>query len=85
MPVEQRTESPGLFEVVQWTGDNLAEIAELTGLTPRVTSSVLTLDLGDEIALVQLGWWVRRDSDGFLMVASDRVASRWPKPTAPIA
>ena len=70
-------EPPAPFRICQWTGYNLDEIAEFTGLTPRVTSGVLTLDLGDEVALVQLGWWVRRDSDGFMMVASGRVAARW--------
>jgi hypothetical protein len=80
MPVLTRRHSPEPFETVQWTGSNLDEIAEFTGLTPSVISGVMALDLaaqGGSVVLLELNWWVSRAHDGHLTVCSDGVARRW--------
>jgi len=80
MSVVTRRHPTEPFECVQWDGANLDEIAGFTGLTPSVTSGVLTLDLtstGGSVVLLNLKWWVRRESDGELFVSSDDVARTW--------
>lgn len=61
---------------MEWKGD-LAQMAEFLGFMPAVTSGLLMVPLaGGEAAVVQIGWWVYRDSMG-LGVVSAQAAARW--------
>lgn len=58
------------FEAVQWTGENAAEISEFTGQTVDPVSGQISIDTGVEHHVVEPGWWVRRGSNGRLIVTS---------------
>lgn len=83
MPVEIFRYTDEKFEAVQWTGHNLAEVSGFAGQDLQAVGSLLAvrLDPGEpvpggpepEIAVVQVGWWVRRAADGGLCVGSGRV------------
>jgi hypothetical protein len=65
------------FTAVQWTGSNLDEIAEFAGFAPATVGGLLTVPLsGGEVSVMQVGWWMYRDSQG-LGVASAGAAARW--------
>lgn len=83
MPVQTFRYTDEKFDAVQWTGDNLAEMRAFAGQDLQAAGPLLAvrLDPGEpapdgaepEIAVVQVGWWVRRAADGGLCVGSGRV------------
>lgn len=48
------------IEAVQWTGSNLAEIAEIMGFTPYISGDLLQIDM---MSYTGPGTWIARDFD----------------------
>jgi hypothetical protein len=76
VPVQEFTRPAATFTAVQWTGDNLAEVADFVGdALVGSTSGLLAVQLSEEVAVMKPRWWVYR-IDGTLGICSDGVARR---------